>query len=268
MNLDAKQALKLASSSIFIGTPCYGGQICQNSYQSVLQFCDLARQVKMGIEMHTLTNESLIPRGRNLLANNFLNKSTCTHLLFIDADVSFESIEILNLVLADQPVIGASYPKKRINWRMVKEAVLKNPDVDPELLALAGQEHVIKPLPGQQHFDIMNLQEVEYLGTGLMLIKREVLESLRDGVIKDRCFWDTEAQPGLGQRHWDFFPSGLGAQDEYLSEDFRFCKLVREQGHSIWLAPWIRTQHQGVTTFYGDMRAQVDLIGHLPLDNT
>jgi hypothetical protein len=267
MNLDAKQAMKLSRSSVFVATPCYGGQICQNSYQSVLQFCDLARQVNMGVEMHTLTNESLIPRGRNLLANNFLNNSTCTHLLFIDADVSFEAIELLNFVLADRGVIGASYPKKRINWAWVREAVRRNPDVDPELLALAGQEHVIKPLPGQEHFDIMNLQKVEYLGTGLMLIKREVLESLRDGVIKDQWFVDTEADPRRPQKHWDFFPSGLGKENDYLSEDFRFCKLVREQGHDIWLAPWVRTQHQGVITFYGDMRAQVDLIGTLPLDN-
>jgi len=268
MELTAKQAMYLAKSSVFIATPCYGGQICQNSYQSVLQFCDLARQVSMGVEMHTLTNESLIPRGRNLLANNFLNKSQCTHLLFIDADVSFEAVELLNLILADVSVVGASYPKKRINWLMVREAVKRNPDIDPQLLVLAGQEHVIKPLKGEQHFDLMNLQEVEYLGTGLMLIKREVLEDLRQGILSEQSYWDTEAQPGQAQHHYDFFPSGLVTKDQYLSEDFRFCNLVREQGHSIWLAPWIRTQHQGVTVFYGDMRAQFDLLGSLPLDNS
>jgi hypothetical protein len=164
-------------------------------------------------------------------------------------------------------VIGASYPKKRINWAWVREAVRRNPDVEPELLALAGQEHVIKPLPGQEHFDIMNLQEVEYLGTGLMLIKREVLVKLTEGLLRDQWYTDTEAEPGRAHKNWDFFPSGLGDSNDYLSEDFRFCKLVRDQGMSIWLAPWVRTQHQGVTTFYGDMRAQVDLIGTLPLDN-
>lgn len=268
MELTREQAQVLQRSSIFIATPCYGGQICQNSYQSVLQFCDLARQVSMGVEMHTLTNESLIPRGRNLLANNFLNKTPCTHLLFIDADVSFEAVELLNLILADVSVVGASYPKKRINWAMVKDAVLKNPDIDPQLLALAGQEHVIKPLKGQQHFDLMNLQPVEYLGTGLMLIKRAVLEDLAQGLLAEKSYVDTEAEPGRAQRHYDFFPAGLVAKDQYLSEDFSFCNLVREQGHTIWLAPWIRTQHQGVITFYGDMRAQFDLLGSLPLDNT
>lgn len=268
MELNSNQAQKLRTSSIFIATPCYGGQICQNSYQSMLQFCDLARQVSMGVEMHTLTNESLIPRGRNLLANNFLNKTPCSHLLFVDADVSFEAVEILNLILADVDVVGASYPKKRINWQLVKQAVLRDPNIDPQLLALAGQEHVIKPLPGQEHFDLMNLQPVEYLGTGLMLIKRHVLENLRDGLLKDQYYTDTEAEPGVAQRHWDFFPSGLINTNQYLSEDFRFCNLVREQGMGLWLAPWIRTQHQGVITFYGDMRAQYDLLGSLPLDNT
>jgi hypothetical protein len=53
------------------------------------------------------------------------------------------------------------------------------------------------------------------------------------------------------------------ASHRYLSEDYMFCQYWRKIGGSIWLCPWMKTQHLGTYAFTGNMVAIANLTGNL-----
>ena len=107
---------------IFVATPMYGGQCFGFFTQGCLQLQKLAMNSNLDLTFSFLFNESLIQRGRNLLANAFL-KSKCTHMLFIDSDIRFIPEQILPMIAADKDIICGIYPKKEINWQTVRNAM-------------------------------------------------------------------------------------------------------------------------------------------------
>ena len=108
---------------IFIATPCYGG-MCTGFYtQSLIQAVSMFKANDIEISVSLLFNESLIQRGRNMLAHQFMQDEKYTHLMFIDADIKFEPSDIIHMINADKEIICGIYPKKEINWERVEKAV-------------------------------------------------------------------------------------------------------------------------------------------------
>ena len=80
----------LQKKSIFVATPMYGGMNHGLYAKSCLDLQALCIQYGVNIKFSFLFNESLITRARNYLVDEYLNRSDCTHLLFIDSDISFD----------------------------------------------------------------------------------------------------------------------------------------------------------------------------------
>ena len=100
-----------------------------------------------------------------------------------------------------------------------------------------------------------DFREIERGGTGAMLIRRHVLEKLRDVVpayanadmrLHDENWRDAGDDDSV---HYEFFPVGVFGR-EYLSEDYAFCRLAREQGFRIYASPG-RFVHVGTHVFAG-----------------
>jgi len=116
---------ELRSKSLFIATPMYGG-MCNGTYtKSMLDTTIMFTQKKIPMRFFSLFNESLITRARNYCVDEFLERSDCTHILFIDADVGFDPKDILTMLALDKDIIGGPYPKKTIAWEKIVEAVQK-----------------------------------------------------------------------------------------------------------------------------------------------
>ena len=55
-------------------------------------------------------------------------ESDCSHLMFIDADIEFDSESVLRALAYDKPIMAAAYPKKAlpiqyaINFKFVDQA--------------------------------------------------------------------------------------------------------------------------------------------------
>jgi hypothetical protein len=126
-------------SSIYIGTPCYGGMTFAGYTSSLLQTQSYLRSLEPPILIETcfLTNESLITRGRNTVVAKFLRQKAMTHLLFIDADISWQPETVLKIWKADKDMVGAAYPKKGLQFEkfdtLLPELVMKNSDGSPAL---------------------------------------------------------------------------------------------------------------------------------------
>ena len=126
-------------SSIYIGTPCYGGMTFAGYTSSLLQTQAYLRSLEPPILMETcfLTNESLITRGRNTVVAKFMKQKQMSHLLFIDADISWQPQTVEKIWKADKDIVGAAYPKKGLQFEkldtVIPELVIKNADGTPAL---------------------------------------------------------------------------------------------------------------------------------------
>ena len=135
----------LFRSKLMVCTPMYGGQCFGLYTKACLDLQALCINHRMEVRFSYLFNESLITRARNYLVDEFLHRSDCTHLLFLDSDISFDPRDVIALLALDKDVIGGPYPKKAIKWKSIKTAIKKNPDIDTgeiEKLAEIGRAHV------------------------------------------------------------------------------------------------------------------------------
>ena len=237
---------------IFVATPCYGGMCTGFFTQSLLQTPPILNQAGVNFSFCSMFNESLIQRARNALAHQFLLKPECTHLMFIDADIRFDANDILAMLKADKDIICGIYPKKEINWVTVHQAAAGG--VPPDQLKNYTGSFVVNFVNGgnQQTVDLYSPMEVENGGTGFMLIRRNVLETLQKEVpsyINDVA--DLSGTQGPERIH-EFFPVFIQKETQrLLSEDYAFCQIARKAGFKIYAAPWAKLAHIGTYIFEG-----------------
>jgi len=229
MNIDQRQLDFLRNMRIHFCVPCYGGMLNECFFISMLKFMAAANRLGLQFTVDTMVNESLIPRGRNSLVAKFLAfEPKSTHLMFIDSDIGFEPEEIIKLMLADKDVSGGLYPKKAL-----------------------PVQYVVNKVPNSTKEG--NLVEVANLGTGFMLIKREVIETL----IRAKPELHYQDAIGLDPKYdpykYALFDTLIDpVTKEYLSEDYYFCKLWRDMGGKIWADLTIKLDHAGYYKFAGD----------------
>jgi hypothetical protein len=288
----------LRKNKLFIATPMYGGVNHGLYMKACLDLQALCFQYGIENRFSFLFNESLITRARNYLVDEFL-RSGYTHLLFIDSDIHFEPQDILAMLALDKDVIGAPYPKKAINWKNIATAMVKNPTISPgELENLVG-DYVFNPVPGTNQFSVREPLEVLELGTGYMMVKREVFDKFRqaypkqnykpdhigqvnfDGTRYIHAYFDTVMDNGytyddlyslvlkasngedVSEAGKKFMEAEKTASHRYLSEDYMFCQYWRKMGGQIWLCPWMKTQHVGSYAFTGNMQSIANHTGNL-----
>jgi len=259
------QRSDLEKNKIFIATPMYGGQNHGLYMKSSLDLQTVFHQLRIENRFSFLFNESLITRARNYLVDEFL-RTDYTHLLFIDSDIEYDPQDVITLIALNKDIIGAPYVKKSINWGNIKKAITKNPDINPgELEALAG-EYVFNPVPGTQRFSVFEPVEVLEIGTGYMLIKRDVFAKFKE------AYPQFEYKPDhIGSANFNgdrkihaYFDTVIDpVSNRYLSEDYMFCQWCRNIGIKVWLCPWMKTSHQGTYSFKSNLPAVAQYVGNL-----
>jgi len=236
---------------LFIATPMYGGQCFGDYVVSLLALQDILKTNGIESFYSCLFNEALITRARNTLVHQFMN-SNCTHLLFIDADIKFNAQEIYQMLFTDKDVICGIYPKKSINWEYVSNAVKEGTSID-NLKDHTGN-FVVNMKYTSTTFKMNEPFEINNGGTGMMLIKKNVFEKLKEttpSYINDQM----ENNFSLQERIHAYFDCSIDEFNHYLSEDYHFCKLWQKIGGTIWAAPWVSLCHNGTYRFEGKFLA-------------
>jgi hypothetical protein len=259
---------ELRTKKLFVATPCYGGQCFGLYSKACLDLQATCIQYGMECRFSFIFNESLITRARNYLVDEFL-RSGCTHLLFIDADIQFNPQDVLALLALDRDIIGGPYPKKSINWANIVNAVKRNVDnseFDPGMLDGVTGDFVFNPVPGTKSFKVTEPVEVMEIGTGFMMVKREVFDKYKEEYPHLHYKPDHVGQANFdGSRYIHaYFDTVIDPQSHrYLSEDYMFCQNARAMGAKVWLCPWMKTTHVGTYGFQGDLPAVAALSGNL-----
>jgi hypothetical protein len=235
--------------SLWISTPCYGGQVLREFSTSILKLYKLCHDKKIQIIFDAMENESLIPRGRNVALGRFMQIEVAkpyTHFMFIDADIEFEPESVLRLLFSGHDVSVACYPKKHVNFEGAKREVEQNGD---RPLEMASADLVVN-LGNSSRQIINGFVEVLDGPTGFMMIKREVLNKMEAHYPELYCRNDH------ANRDFEFYPALFDCMIDpiskrYLSEDYAFCRRWQQMGGKIHADTETVLGHVGNLTFGG-----------------
>jgi len=248
-----KNYLNNNTINILICTPCYNNQLFLGYHRSMLKLVNLFTQINLRYEIMDLGQESLITRARNGMLSKFIADENYTHLIFIDADITFDALDILKLLAYNKPIVGGIYPKKAINFDKLKKYILENPDSSNVLPhALDYNLNVVLNKENNEPICEGNLIQVHDLATGFMLFNRSVVDALiykfPNLQYHNNCVgYDLKNNKDC---FYTFFNAEV-VDNIYLSEDYYFCHLVKKSGIKIFCDPYIKLTHSGNIDYEG-----------------
>ena len=235
---------------LVIGTPCYGGLLTVPHFTSALRLRDHCAKNGIRLTFALPWGDALVARARQDIAAHFLEDPTATHLLFIDADISYGVDQVLRLLHFNRDVCAGLYPLKRYDWEKIKKKARE----DGDRLEEAGLSYVIGLKDQYETTD--GFARVEEAGTGFLLIRRRVFEAMAEKYPELK--YQSEDSQGPKNRT-AFFNCLVDQNGVYLSEDYSFCKRWVGMGGEIWADLRSRLSHMGPEVFQGDLSRRFPL---------
>jgi hypothetical protein len=236
---------------VVVGTPCFGGVVGQDYAMSLIQLTTLAPQAGFDVAIMMLGNDALITRARSAIVAKFLDNPATTHLLFVDADITFAPEHVVRMLKFDKDFVAGLYPAKILDWQQLSQRFGRTDESLEEAgLAYVGDVCAESALKIENGFATGN-----YAGTGFQLIKRGVFERMIKAYPETR-YKALHAFPRPGQpseNYYALFDCMIEPETGvYLSEDYAFCRRWRAQGGEIWLDLNSRLVHTGSYSFRGN----------------
>lgn len=194
----------------------------------ILRIMDYADGLGIKCSLIPRLDESLLCRARNRALADFLYKTEFTHLMTVDDDLIFPEDTIKAMLEVNKPVVGGFYRLKTDEYLgtavRIKGSVDWRPTVIDKVLA-----------------------EADYVSTGCMLVKREVIVDMINEFPAQEYVENLTGRP-LWALYQPFVHFN-GTFREYLSEDWAFCERAKQAGHSIWAHGGVQCAHWGKTLY-------------------
>jgi hypothetical protein len=261
---------------LYILTPCYGSQVFVNYVQCLMVTKELFQRFNIPLAVEFCRNDSLVSRARNNLVAKAMNDSATTHILFIDADITWDPIDVIKLMLTNKAVVGGVYPLKHYNWsKLVKDS--KNPHVEnvvkhwidkknnSQFSSMITDENMIQHNLLKYNMNFIdtylnieaNLAKVKHIATGFMMFKREVIEQMSKAFPQTKYVDDVGFLKG-SENDYAFALFDCGVEEgHYFSEDWYFCHRWTKMGGSIYVDVGINLMHTGIEDYKGCFIASV-----------
>lgn len=212
------------AATIFVAMPTATGSVHVETLRSLVRMTNALGAHDIEVTFASLTYAEL-GLSRSALVDDFL-KTDLSHCLFVDADIAFEPQVVADMLSTDRPFVGAFSPRRHLNLERFAKAYGEAAAVgarDPENVALAdASDFVGAPRRSAKH----RIVEAEQVGTGLLLLRRDVFEILdrADQTIPDVL------HPRTGESMRGFFDRVyLDGQGVYLPEDHSLCFRWRQR---------------------------------------
>jgi len=233
---------------IFVATPVHS-DVSIHYFKACLEFQKECFIRKIPV-MFQVMKSSLVTQGRQLCVSGFMD-SNCTHLLFIDSDISFNFKMIERMINYNKDICLVPYPIKGLDFDKIKIRIKEGSTLDPRVL---GNQYTMS-VPDPSNVKVENgFIEVERGPAGCMLIKRSVIESLikeyPEFTIKQHTLIDGKL---VARNHmYNFFDTYWNKDDKtYTGEDFYFCKLCKQAGIKMYALVDEYISHHGEFSYTG-----------------
>jgi hypothetical protein len=204
---------------VFVATPAYDGKVDSDYSQSLAQAAQAATVFGINFTACVMSNGAFIDLARNIFCKFFLeDNKDCTHLLFIDSDLKFESrafVEVIRHCTEDRPVVAGMYRRRQ----------------EPEDYPCRWTPH---PELSKDGIDKLWYDEEGFLmcnrvPTGFLCIRRNIIEEMAVRALKV-----TIKDIGLVPR---LFYTFVDEETRFIGEDFAWCDDFMDQYDkqiSIW----------------------------------
>ena len=265
-----KEYVSKHSPKLYILTPCYGSVCYANYVMSLMNTISILKQFEIKYQIDFCCSDSLVTRARNNLIARAMSDPEMTHVLFIDADITWNPQDILKLLLANTYIVGGVYPLKKYNWnKFINDPNVVSKWVDTQQGSDIFQNY--SPERFLQHklldYNVThksseltienNLTEVKHIACGFMMIKRETLELLQKAFPSTKYTDDVSFLKGDQQNHaYALFDCGV-ENGQYLSEDWMFCSRWEKLGGKIFIDITVNLSHTGVEHYHGSFLSSV-----------
>ncbi|MGJ5178059.1 hypothetical protein ACQR16_08180 [Bradyrhizobium oligotrophicum] len=242
---------------LVIATPCFGGQVSSIYASSIFALQrELRSTSNVDLTVHMRDGDALITRARANLVTLFLNDPTATHFLFVDADIGFTPRQVFRLIESGGDVVAGVYPIKKVNWNKARRAISANRMDVPA----ASLDYVLEIENPDQVVVVNGFTRVRYAGTGFLMIRRRVLETMiTHPAHAPLQFFREHSQDALAgsPNRFALFECMIDPDTgTYLSEDFAFCRRWTDIGGEIWADLDSRLDHVGPSVFHGNVASQ------------
>jgi hypothetical protein len=254
-------------TKLYILTPCYGSLCFVNYVLCIMATQDLLRSLGIEVKVEFCRNDSLVSRARNNLVAKAMNDPEMTHMLFIDADITWDPTDILKLIISNKSLCGGVYPLKHYYWeKITKDSQFKN--VAKEWIDKKNKSQFKDAISDEsmiQHnllrYNINyinnvlsienNLAKIKHLATGFMMFKRSTIEQMAKAYPYTKYTDDIGFLQGT-ENNYAYALFDCGVEDyQYYSEDWLFCHRWTKMGGNIWLDVTINLIHTGNEDFRG-----------------
>lgn len=232
---------------ILIGVPTYGDYLrvnCANALMGLAQ----SLQAHGVLAEVSFISVARIEVARNWFASKVLNDPSYTHLLFVDSDVGFRPEAVLRMLQKEVGVAACTYPSRQMDLARFHAEARKTEDVS-KAVAKALHWPPLGEAEGGEVQIVGGWIKVKQAPTGLMLIKREVFETLNARHPELRV---ESLQHGGGVAFGPTLQCFTPFQREdgvLLGEDVSFCRRWTDSGGEIHLLADEPLSHAGVSTF-------------------
>lgn len=216
--IESNEAMEeVTPRKVLIATPAYDGRLDVWFTNSLINAIRVAQA--SGIFLHPvfMSYDALIQRARNDLIRLAVEEEY-DDLIWIDSDLEFNPLWIMELLANEKDVIGVPCPKKTDREELYNVRT-KNLEADED-----------------------GLIEIESIGTGFLKLSRKAVLDL----------WENSVPYQNEGRECRMVCEVLVEDGELVSEDNVMCRKLRDLGYAIWVAPTMTCAHTGVKKYYGD----------------
>jgi glycosyltransferase involved in cell wall biosynthesis len=252
---------------VYILTPVYGGVVYINYMQCMINSMKFLDRFGIKLYLEFCKNDSLVSRARNNLVAKAMSNPLTTHIMFIDADITWEPTDIIKLIMADKSLVGGVYPLKHYYWENIiptdgSNAVGKliEKKNNSQIKSFVSDQQMVQYNMVRYNVNFINsvlkiennLTKVKHIATGFMMFKRSTIEQMQLAYPSTKYTDDVGflQKPEENKHAYALFDCGV-EDDHYLSEDWMFCHRWTKMGGSVYLDVSINLTHTGLEDYAG-----------------
>ena len=213
--------------TVLIGTPCLDGKIDAWYVNSLTDTIRVAMANNVYVKPIFLAYESILPMARNELFK-IAYEAKFDHLIFIDSDVSWEPLALMEVIHSEKQVVGLPYP-------------LKNENPGNYNISIGDANNIVQD-------EKTGYIKVANHGTGFLKIDRVVIEAL----------WNSNTFLEFREKQLKYICEYQGQYTYFMGEDVVLCNKIRELGFDIWVNPKTTCIHIGNKIYTGNFQEYIN----------